>query len=65
MNTERLARLFRERAQLDLEIAEALLETEKKPVRRLPRARLGGVAPSPAAVETVRSALESQGVQSR
>lgn len=66
MNAERLARLFRERAQLDLEIADALLETDEKPQRKRPRSPLAKtVKPSSAALESVRASLENQGIQSR
>lgn len=60
MNTERLARLFRERAQLDIQIADALLEEKPKrqrgPVRchSLPEA-------SPEAVASVEKRLRRMG----
>lgn len=67
MNHQRLAKLFRERAQLDLEIADALLEVEEKPARKRPRASaasaLKAFKASPDAVEKVRKSLEKQGIQ--
>jgi hypothetical protein len=61
MNRERLARLFRERAQLDLQIADALLEDDapKRP-RQKPRPELRVV--SPEALNTVRDKLRRQGI---
>lgn len=62
MNRERLAKLFRERAALDLEIAEALLEEETKQPRKRPRTPLSEQRPSQASIDRVRSSLERQGL---
>lgn len=61
VNPKRLAKLFRERAALDLEIAEALLEEEPKRPRRRSKSE-PKVQPSEKAVDDVRRKLRRGGV---
>lgn len=61
MNPKRIARILRERAALDIELAEAFEEVEPAKPRKRPLAPTTGQA-SPEAVDQVRRALRRKGV---
>ena len=61
MNPKRIAKPLRERAALDLELAEAFEEEERKAPRKRPQAE-PTVQPSSQAIDAVRRRLRAKGV---
>lgn len=61
MNIKRIAKLLRERAALDLELAEAFEEEERKPKRKRPTPP-PTLQPSQEVIDQVRRTLRKKGV---
>lgn len=61
MNPRRIAQLLRERAALDLELAEAFEEEERTVQRKRPTAE-PTVQPSQEAIDTLRRKLRRKGI---